>query len=656
MTKSPLDKIIEHINELYRDGQADLAIQKIREFLKKTPNSTRSWNNLGVMLYQTSRYEEAVKAYRKALKLNPNFIDTLFNLAVAYMEKGFDKKAVNLFKRLIALMPQYSAALQGLAQIYVRQQKYREAITYYATLVKIDPKNSQYWQQLAILYKKTNDFTNAKKAIVNAVQIDSLLPYLHYNLGIIEEQSGNSTHAIQAYLKAIEIDDKFYQAYPQLYMAKRKACDWQGLEKIEQKLNEYNADTPFTSLVRTEDLQKNLNSAKIASSIYPLTKPDISFSFTRSTLSKKIVLGYIAKDYCDHPIGQLITPLFETHNRKKFIVKCFSYTKSDNSPYYHQIKSGSDDYFDIQKMDNLQAANLIHQQKVDILIDNTGNTAENRYHILASRPAPIQVTWMGLLGSSGADFIDYQIADPIVVPKSHFQFYSEKIIHLPLSLINNPALRANKKTPSKKSLGIPENTFVFASFNQAYKITPEIWKVWLNTLKAIPESVLLLWEREKEATKNLKNSAEVFGVNPNRLIFTHKLSTSQHLARLKQVDLAFDTPIYGGGTTTSQTLWAGVPVLTLLGGHYASRLTSSLLTAAKVPELITHSLDEYQSLAIKLAINKKSFEQVKAKLTQDVLKTNLFSLSQFTQNLEKAYAKIYSRFQQSLPPEHTTIA
>lgn len=631
-------------------------IRSYLEYLEAHPTNEQAWNNLGATYYHEKEIKKSIKCYKKALALKPDYLEALFNLAVAYLVDNQNKKAISSFHKILQQNSAHIPSLTGIAQIYQKTNNHKQAIKYYNALIKVNPTNLENYQHLVAIYKKNSLFNHAKKTIKKAIKLYPTTPHLYYNLGILEEQSRNLNKAILAYSQAINVDPHFYQAYPQLYMAKRKACDWKKLEAVENNIRKYHADTPFTSLVRTENLQENISSAKIASTIYPLTKPPASFVFKQNKSSKKIVLGYFSKDYCDHPIGQLIAPLFKQHDRKKFIVKCFSYTNPDRSSYYNQIRSGCDDYFDVRKMNNLELAQCVHRQKVDILIDNTGNTAENRYHVLAARPAPIQITWMGLLGSSGADFIDYQIVDPIVVPPSHFQFYTEKIIHLPLCLINNPSLTINKKIPSRKSMGIPENAFVFASFNQAYKINAEIWKVWLSIIKAIPESVLMLWEREKDASENLKQSAKSYGINPNRLIFAHKLSTSQHLARLRQVDLALDTPIYGGGTTSSQTLWAGVPIITILGEHYASRLTASLLTKANAPELITHSLDEYQSLAIKLALDHQKLIRIKSKLTQDILQTNLYNLSRFTANLEDAYTQAYSRYQQGLPPEHITIA
>lgn len=643
-------------HSIHLPQKASSTINGYLEYLKDNPNNEQAWNNLGTTYYHGKEITKSITCYKKALAIKPNYLEALFNLGVSYLVENQNQKAINSFNKILQQNPIHIPSLTGIAQSYQKINNHKQAVKHYKTLIRVNPNNLENYQHVVALYKKISLLSLAKKTIKRALKLYPTTPHLYYNLGILEEQSGKLNKAILAYSQAINVDPHFYQAYPQLYMAKRKAFDWKNMETTEENVKKYHADTPFTSLVRTENLQENLSSAKIASSIYPLTRPTVSFMFERNKTSKKIVLGYFSKDYCNHPIGQLIAPLFKQHDRKKFIVKCFSYTNPDHSPYFNQIKSGCDDYFDVRKMNNLEVAQCIHQQKVDILIDNTGNTAENRYHVLASRPAPIQVTWMGLLGSSGADFIDYQIVDPIVVPQSHFQFYTEKIINLPLCLINNPSLSTSKKIPSKKSLGIAENAFVFASFNQAYKITPEIWNVWLSIVKAVPESVLMLWEREKDTSENLKQSAKSYGINPNRLIFTHKLSTSKHLARLKNVDLALDTPIYGGGTTTSQTLWAGVPIITILGNHYASRLTASLLTAAKAPELITHSLGEYQSLAIKLATDHQTLTQIKSKLTQDILQTNLFNLSRFTANLEKAYTQIYSRYRQGLPPEHTTIA
>ena len=578
-------------------------------------------NNQGVALYQQRKYPQALKLYRQALKIDPAYSEAHFNLAVLYLVTTKYPKAITHFSQALKLNPHYAEAQTGLLQALVHQTK---------------------------SYQQQGNYLKALATINRAISLSPSRPHLLYNQGIIYEQLGQLNQAITAYTQVINLDPHFYPAYPQLYMAKRKAFDWSKMGKLIHTLDHYHANTPFVSLIRTENLQKNLDAAVTCSLIYnqnaKLKYPPSSINHHSSTIK----LGYFSKDFHDHPIGQLVAPLFKYHDRSRFEIYAFSYGDNDQSLYRRQIKGTVDHFIDIAALDNYQTVQLMINKHIDILIDLTGNTAQNRYIVLAGRPAPVQISWLGLLGTSGTNFIDYQMVDPIVVPLPHAQHYTEKLVHLPHVL---PLYPPNKGKPlSRRQFDLPQNSFVFACFNQTYKITPELFSVWMHILKAISNSILWLWDREEDASHNLQQATRTAGIDPKRLIFFSRLPLNDHLIRAQCADLALDTTIYSGGATTAQTLSAGIPTLTLLGNHYASRLTASLLTQAGVPELITHSLTEYQSQAITLAKYPQKVLAIKSKIQN--LKSNI---PQFVTHLESTYKITWDRYRRGLPPTHLTI-
>ena len=287
---------------------------------------------------------------------------------------------------------------------------------------------------------------------------------------------------------------------------------------------------------------------------------------------------------------------------------------------------------------------VIYNDVVDILVDLKGHTNGNRLGIMALKPAPISVTWLGFPGTTGASYIDYVIADDIVVPKKHQKYYTEKVLYMPNSYQpNDNEQKISDLRFKRQDLGLPEKGIVFASFNQSYKISSETFASWMKILKAVPNSVLWLYEKLDLASLNLKKEAKKRGVDPKRLIFAGNLPKEDHLVRLKSVDIALDTFTYNGHTTTSDCLWAGVPVITLKGNHFASRVSASLLTAIGLPELITNSQKEYEELAISLANSPKRLTAIRNSLFLNLKSKPLFDTIQFTKDLEKIYAKIHTR-------------
>ena len=354
-----------------------------------------------------------------------------------------------------------------------------------------------------------------------------------------------------------------------------------------------------------------------------------------------IKIGYLSNTFRDHAGSHLISGIFRLHDRSHFEIACFSYGKNDHSYYRKRVEQESDHFFDIRQLSDAAAADLIRHCRIDILVDLRGFTQDNRLSISALRPAPIQVFYLGYPGTTGADFIDYIIADKVVVPQDHVSFFSEKIVYLPHCYqANDNTQQISKRQFERREFNIPDDAFAFCSFSGHYKIEPVMFDCWTRILKSIPQSVLCLVEGGKTTQKNLKKEFLNRGLNENRLLFLKKMPKDEHLARLQLLDLSLDTRIVNGHTTTSDALWAGIPVITLEGGHFASRVSASILQAIGMPELVTQNIVEYEELAVKIAQSPEFQNSLKKKIDGNRLTAPLFDSPRFTRNLERAYMEM----------------
>jgi protein O-GlcNAc transferase len=370
----------------------------------------------------------------------------------------------------------------------------------------------------------------------------------------------------------------------------------------------------------------------------------------------RIIIGYLSADFKNHATAHLMLSLFGIHDRSGFKIIAFSYGNNDHSGYRKKIERDCDEFIDLYSLNDTAAARAINNAEVDILVEMKGYTDGNRLAICAHRPAPIQVAWLGFPGTTGADFLDYIITDPIVTPMAHARHFSEKFVYMPHTYqVNDCHQKIAAANFSRQEFGLPQAGFIFCSFNEPYKIEPEMFEVWMNVLNKVPGSILWLLKKDRATEQNLKNEAGLRGVAAQRLIFADKLSKDRHLARLQLADLYLDTRIVNGHTTTSDALWAGVPVLTLQGKHFASRVSASLLTAVGLPELITSRLSDYEELTVHLATDPDKLMRIQEKLAQNRLTEPLFDTAKFTENLEKAYKMMWQIYLSGEAPRQIEV-
>jgi predicted O-linked N-acetylglucosamine transferase (SPINDLY family) len=369
-----------------------------------------------------------------------------------------------------------------------------------------------------------------------------------------------------------------------------------------------------------------------------------------------IRIGYFSADFRNHPVSLLTTELFETHDRTKFETFAFSTGPDTKDAVRSRLKGAFNEFIDARNHSDRSVAEHARRLEIDIAIDLGGHTQDSRTGIFAMRAAPLQVNFLGYPGTMGAAYMDYLVADHMIIPESHRRHYSEKIAYLPSYQPNDSRRAISAKELKRQDFGLPQTGFVFCCFNNHYKITPGVFDVWMRILKRVDGSVMWLSGGHGSAADNLRNEASLRGIAADRLIFAEPMPMlEEHLARHRLADLFLDTLPFNAHTTASDALWAGLPVLTCTAEAFASRVAASLLTAIDLPELITSTQAGYEALAITLAANPERLAQIRKKLEANRLTMPLFDARQFTKNIEDAYAQMYERHQADLPPGHIYV-
>jgi protein O-GlcNAc transferase len=640
-------------------GLHEEAIASFWKALQLNPTLDEAYGRIGLALQEKGQFDESIRCYKKAVELNPNNLIALYGLGTALTEKGELDSAITYYQKALLINPNHAQVYTNLGIIFQEKGELDSAITYYQKALLIDPNLAQVYTNLGIIFQGKGELDSAITYYQKALLINPKLAEAYSNLGAAFEEKGQWGEAVlDCYKKALEINPDLPEAYSQLTYQVQQTCNWQDLEAMTVKLDSLTrkaldtgtkpAETPFMSIIRHADPSLNFAIAKSWSHDIEraMSKLKIRFSFNdRKPGKTKIIIGYLSDRFRNTATAHLMLSLFGLHNRDEFSIYSYSYGKDDGSSYRARIAQDCDKFVDISSLSDVTAARCIYEDQVDILVDLKGHTRGSRLAIRALRPAPIQVSYLGFAGTTGADFIDYIITDKIVTPEDHLPYYSEKCVYMPhCYLVNDHTQPISNKDFNKVDFGLPENCFVFCSFNQPYKIDPIMFNVWMRILQQVPESVLWLLFGNKIAKDNLRQEAEARGVKSERLIFAKSLPKDEHLSRLKLADLALDTRIVNGHTTTSDALWAGVPVITLQGSHFASRVSSSILSALGLSDLITHSLEAYEALAVRLANNPVEIREIRKRVAENRRGEPLFDTARFVRNLETAYKEMWKIF------------
>ena len=466
--------------------------------------------------------------------------------------------------------------------------------------------------------------------------------------------------AIALYHKALSLKPDIDWLPGYLLHTKMKICSWsdlpQSLDSISKKVaaNEKVTD-PFPLLALHDDIFLHKKSSEIYIQSKYSFKPVLG-PILKHPQSQKIRVGYFSADFHNHATGYLMAELFELHDKSQFELVGFSFGPTTNDEMRERLEKSFDQFIEVGGISDLEVAKLSRDLNIDLAVDLKGFTGGSRTGIFSYRAAPIQVNYLGYPGTMGVDYIDYIIADKTLIPLESQSSYTEKVVYLPNSYqVNDRKRLISERQFTKRELGLPEDGFVFCCFNNNFKILPATFASWMRILKAVEGSVLWLFKDNSWIVENLKKEASKHGIDGGRLVFVERMPLSEHLARHRQADLFLDTLPYNAHTTSSDALWAGLPVLTLMGESFASRVAASLLNAMDLPELITNTQEEYEAMAIKLATHPHKLADIKLKLAKNRLTAPLFDTPLFTKNLEAAYFKMVERYDLDLRPDHITI-
>jgi protein O-GlcNAc transferase len=666
--KSPFDVSSELRQAIQHHQSGELAkAEKIYErILAIDPNHPEALHLMGVIAIQAGRNDRAVSLINKAIENNPENPVYCNNLAKAYNNmgnvfRGQSKlnEAISCYQQALQLKPAYPAAYNNMGNAFQDQGKWDQAMSCYQKAVQLKQDFAEAYYNMGVVFQSQGRSSEAISFHGKALQLRPEYPEAYNNMGNAFRDEGRLNEAISCYRKALQLRPNFAEACSQLVGLLQQICAWQELKGMTVNLDDFTqkalndgtrtVEPPFLVLTRHTDLSRIFSVAQSTSRDIgsPMSNLGLYFSFDdRRSSQTRISIGYLSNDFRDHPVGHVMLGLFNLHNRNEFEVFCYSYGKDDKSYYRKGIQQDCDKFTDLRNVSHADAARCIYEDRVDILVDLMGHTKGNRLAICALRPAPVQVSYLGYPGTTGADFLDYIITDTIVTPQDHALHYSENFVYMPhCYMVGNNAQTISQKKWKKADFGLPSDSFVFCSFNNAYKIEPVMFDVWMNILRQTPESVLWLRRANEIADKHLRQEAKRRGIFPARLRFAEKLpAKEEHLTRLELADLALDTRIYNGHMTTIDALWACVPVITLQGSHFASRSSSSILTAIGLPELISRNLGEYEALAVGLARNPLELKAIRQKLAKNRLTEPVFDTLRFVRNLEKAYKEMWKIF------------
>lgn len=616
--------------------------------------------NQALEALRNSNLELAETYLKEALILELNNPHTLRLLGIVAAQRAEYEKAIEFFSASINVFPENAVAHSNLGNIYAKLRQFDRALSAYEEAARLDPQDAETWSNAGIVFFELKRFEEAVALYDKALAIDPNYAEALCNKGNALDELKRYEEAIICYEKALSINSNLDWA-PGVWMhLKLKVSAWENLEgNIEVLLAKVAAgekvSNPFPLLAMSDDPMLHRQASEIfARCQYPSNS--MLGVIAKHPRGEKIRIGYFSADFHNHATGYLLAELIELHDKNQFELIGISFGPNQDDEMRVRLQKSFDQFIDASAMSDIEIAQLSRHLKIDIAVDLKGFTQNCRAGIFTYRAAPIQLSYLGYPGTMSAGYIDYLIADKTLIPQEAQQGYSEKIAYLPNSYQANDRKRIiSDKQFKKAELGLPEQGFIFCSFNNNYKILPATFESWMRMLKAVDGSVLWLYEDNAAAAHHLSQEAEKRGVHSSRLVFAKRMPLAEHLARHQLTDLFIDAFPCNAHTTASDALWAGLPVLTQMGNSFASRVAASLLNAIGLPELVTSSPQAYEALAIEIAKNPEKLKALKQKLASNRLTTPLFDTSQFTKDLERAYVQMYERYQADLPPEHLFV-
>lgn len=613
MNPEQLSPAILQIIEILKNGSLDDNFDLVKISTTEELDDKAKIFELAIACAKNSRLKDAKILLKQLCRYGKDPL-YFYNLGLIHSLEGKQNQAIESYEAALAIDKNHRHTLINLSSSLIDIGRYEDALTITNNATELNPNMIEAWINKAIASG------NLKKLDVS----------------------------VHAYNKAAKIDDTFEYLIGDLAYSRLKICDWKNFGDIVSKLVKGLKENkkilkPFPSLVLFDSERIHLEVAEmwIRSKYLNQNIPPPN----KNSPHPKIRLGYFSADFRNHPVSFLAAELFELHDRDRFEVYAFSVRSAEpGDAMRERLVNAFDHFIDVEHKTDIEVAQLARELEIDIAIDLGGHTQFAPTGIMSYRAAPIQINYLGYPGTMGAPYMDYIIADPILIPPENQQFYSEKVIYLPNCYQPNDRKKViSPRKFTRAEVGLPEKGFVFCSFNNNFKILPQIFASWINILKKVEGSVLWLLEDNSLAAENLRKEAQKAGVNPDRLIFAQRVPHAEHLARHELADLFLDTYPYNAHTTASDALWAGLPLITIQGSSFASRVASSLLTAVGLEELITQSNEQYETLAVSLSSDRHRIYLLKTKLAGCKTSSLLYDSKTLTTNIEDCYLRIFAR-------------
>jgi protein O-GlcNAc transferase len=645
------------LNEL---GRHQEAADSCAAALRMAPDNAEAHNNFGNALQGLERYAEALESYQRALTIRPDYADAHNNRGNALRTLGRHDEALESFAQALHFRPDHDEAYNSRGVVLSHARRYDEALDSFRLAVKINPRNAEAFNNRGNLLHDLRRYEEALEAYDQALAINPAYASAHSNRGNVLLELKRSEEALQALARVVELDPQYRFGKGKLLHAKMLCCDWSGYEDLCRSVAEdLHAGRKSAEPFGYQGISTSVADLYLCAKLYAEDRfppAEKTLWDTGRAPNPKIRIGYLSGEFRTQATSILMAELFELHDKSHFEIFAFDNGWDDGSPLRARLNAAFDGIIDITGLGDVEAARRISDMNIDILVNLNGYFGRGRQGVFSYRPSPVQVNYLGFPGTIGADYIDYLIADAMVIPESDRAHYAEKIAYLPdCYQVNDSKRPIAGKMFTRQELGLPEDAFVYCCFNNNYKITPDTFDQWMRILQRVPRGVLWLFEDNPAASRNLRQEAERRGVDPGRLIFAGRLPPDQHLARHRAADLFLDTLPYNAHTTASDALWAGLPLLTCVGTTFPGRVAASLLNTMGLQQLVTASPEDYVEQAVALAADPVRMSGLRDVLEARRRTSPLFDTPRFARHIENVYRQMLERQRAGLPADHLFV-
>ncbi|WP_431857370.1 tetratricopeptide repeat protein [Azospirillum sp.] len=642
----------------HRAGRHTDAVGVCKAILRSVPEQKETLLLLGVTEFLLGNPDVAGAALVRALSIDPGFNEALVNLASVRQRQGRLGDAVAMLSRAIGLKPSPEAYLNRGSALHSGGNR-DAAAEDFTQAIELRPDDTMALNNLGMIMRDRGYVGRAVALHRRAIAVSPEFAVAWRDLAHALREAGRLAGAVGAYARSIALDPTSTETKSYHLFAKQAVCDWNGYEALVRETGDIidhdrGIVLPLAILSIETTAAQQLRAARHFFRTLVKAPPHLArpVPTAPSAADGRLRIAYFSADFHEHATAYLAAEMFELHDRTRFSTFAYSFGQDDGSPMRRRLIAAFDTFRDIRSVGIDQVRRLMAEDGIDILVDLKGYTKQSRLDLLSCRLAPVQVAYLGFPGTIGSDCMDYIVGDRFVTPLEHQHHFSERIVVMPDAYqINDRHRPLNGRVPSRAECGLPEDGFVFSAFNTTYKMSPRMFGAWMRLLGRLPNSVLWLFEANADAVGNLRRAAAAHGIDPARVVFAPKRPLADHLARYRVADLALDSYPYTGHTTTSDALWMGLPTVTLIGDTFASRVAASLLSAARMDELITTSLADYEALALSLAHQPERLAALRRQLEETRLSVPLFDSRRFTRHLERAYTTMWDIHRSGRPPQ-----